>query len=219
MTRFLDDLYIPNGAAQGLVWTSDGSGKGSWQASNGSGARVPVQNGLDAWTGNPDTTNNANSPTAGRTHWVKAFCEQAISFTTIFWHISAAGATGTPLNFILGVAAQNGTLIGRTSDQATAGMSTTGEHSAALTAESGQTLTHPGGAGAYLWLGYVVGTLNTTPATFTRLGFSAGCANFGLGVAAGVKRSGYSTASGATTLATFTPSTMFQDHAWLLGVT
>jgi hypothetical protein len=43
----------------------------------------------------------------------------------------------------------------------------------------------------------VVQTHNTTPATFVRLAVSGAVANWGLGVSAGVKRSGYSTASGA----------------------
>jgi hypothetical protein len=116
-------------------------------------SRVPSQNGLKAWTGNPELGNNANNLTVGRTHWVKCFCAESITFTTIWWHILAAGSTGTPLNLIFGAAAQDGTLLGRTSDQAAAGMSTTGEKSAALTAESGQVLAHAGGAGTYFWLG------------------------------------------------------------------
>jgi hypothetical protein len=179
--------------------------------------RLAPQNGLKAWTGNPDATSNATTTTAGRTNWVKVFCEESITFTTIWWFTFAAGSAGTPANFILGAAAQNGTLLGRTTDQSSK-LTTAGENSATLTAEAGQSLAHPGGVGSYFWLGLVIGTHNTTPATFVRLAVSAAVANWGLGVSAGVKRSGYSTASGATTLATFTPSGMFQDPAFLLGV-
>lgn len=182
-----------------------------------SAQRAPSQNGLKAWTGFPEATSAANSITAGRTYWVKTFCGESITFSTIWWHLLTAGSGGTPAAFILGVAAQDGTLLGRTSDQS-AKLTTAGENSATLTAESGQSLAHPGGAGAFFWLGFVNGTANTTPAAHTRLGASVGLANLGLGAAQGVKRSGYSTASGATTLATFTPSSMFADFAWVLAV-
>jgi hypothetical protein len=180
--------------------------------------RVPSQNALKAWTGDPEKASGGTAFTPGRTHWVKCFCEEAITFSTIWWYPTSVGTGGTPANFILGAAAQDGTLLGRTADQSAAGMSTVATFSTTLTAESGQTLAHPGGLNTFFWLGFVVGTAHTTPATFLKFGWNTGSTNVGLTTGTGVHRSGYTTASGATTLATFSPAAMSLDPPYFLAV-
>jgi hypothetical protein len=87
---------------------------------------------------------------------VKCFCEESITFTTIWWFILAAGSA---VRRELHPRRRSAGRDAARPDHGPGGEADdTGENSATLTAESGQSLAHPGGAGTYFWLGFVVGT-------------------------------------------------------------
>jgi hypothetical protein len=140
----------------------------------------PADYGLLAWTGNPEYSQQSLTFTGGKVYLTKMKVPTAITIASLRYAIGIQGVDGGAVlaNCFMGVYNQSGSaLLGQTADQTTNLKSAANTIiNAAVTAESGQSLTVPKG---YVWIAALVGTQSSTACAVRSFISASSPTNFG----------------------------------------
>jgi hypothetical protein len=110
------------------------------------------------------------SPTAGVLLVTRIYVPTAVTLATMNYIVATAGSGAQlPVNVFIGVYSRTGTLLGKTAAQDTP-VQSTGNKTAALTAEAGQSLAITGGANEYVWGAVLIGTQSTVAVVLRGVG-------------------------------------------------
>lgn len=178
------------------------------------GGWTPSQNNLLAASLDPSLANTNTVLPGGTVIAARVQVETPILIANVVCYISTAGTTLTAGQNWIGVYTSGGTLLGKSADQTTAWV-TTGVKTAAITAESGQSLS-VGGPGQYVYVAWLSnGTGPVRPAN----GNLAAGALLNVGLSGGGGRALYSTGGVTTLPSTISPLSSVHDKLYWAGLT
>ena len=205
-------------SAPGRVWSA---ASGQWVDEQFATAQdldrtwVPAHNKLLAATCDPATATANLTLSAGFVWFNKIWLPETISVTTLQIGLQVAGSSLTAGQNFGGIYDAAGNLIAKTADQATAWQSG-GFKSMALTAESGFSLTLPGGPGVWIY-GALLANGSTAPQAIMRPSPPSAvmlAANLNLSAADGL-RAAFSSTGSRTALPATVPALAFANDPYI----
>jgi hypothetical protein len=167
----------------------------------------PAEAGALFMTMDPQLAAGTFKPTSGYIYVAKILAPRTTTVANVGMRVSTLGSGLTTNENLVGIYDSQGNLWARSADQSSTWAST-GLKTMALTAQSGFSLTLPGGAGVFYWVAIL--SVGTTPPTFVASAASNTALHEGFGapyggLIPGVKhKSGYEAVGGRTSLVSLT---------------